>query len=223
MASYTPNYNLKKPADSDSYDIADHNGNMDKIDTALNTLNSKFRQISSGSFHDIKDPGVYWLTSGVTDKPINGAGTYIINKYSNDYLSGLYVAADDSKLSSVKYSGGVWKYTPISDIINSKVEYKTAFDVPVVSSGCHFYFDRVGRTVYADVVVQFTSAVAANTQIAHVNNIANVIEIHPMAIGSNGTGARFHFNGSGSLKAERAIPANEWFSFSFVGEYNVTL
>ena len=41
MASYTPNYNLKKPADSDSYDIADHNGNMDKIDTALNTINSK--------------------------------------------------------------------------------------------------------------------------------------------------------------------------------------
>lgn len=41
MASYTPNYNLKKPADADSYDIADHNGNMDKIDTALNTLSSK--------------------------------------------------------------------------------------------------------------------------------------------------------------------------------------
>lgn len=41
MASYTPYYNLKKPADSDSYDIADHNGNMDKIDTALNTLNGK--------------------------------------------------------------------------------------------------------------------------------------------------------------------------------------
>lgn len=41
MASYTPNYNLKKPADSDSYDIADHNGNMDKIDAVLYTLNSK--------------------------------------------------------------------------------------------------------------------------------------------------------------------------------------
>ena len=41
MASYTTNYNLKKPADSDSYDIADANGNMDIIDGALNTLNSK--------------------------------------------------------------------------------------------------------------------------------------------------------------------------------------
>ena len=45
MASYTPNYNLKKPADADSYDIADHNGNMDKIDTALNTLNSNLSKV----------------------------------------------------------------------------------------------------------------------------------------------------------------------------------
>ena len=41
MANYTPNYNLKKPIDSEYYDVADQNGNMDKIDTALNTLNSK--------------------------------------------------------------------------------------------------------------------------------------------------------------------------------------
>jgi hypothetical protein len=47
MASYTPNFNLKKPADSDSYDIADHNGNMDKIDTALNTLNGKLTEDAS--------------------------------------------------------------------------------------------------------------------------------------------------------------------------------
>ena len=49
MASYTPNYNLKKPADSDSYDIADHNGNMDKIDTALNTLSSNISRYNATS------------------------------------------------------------------------------------------------------------------------------------------------------------------------------
>jgi len=38
MASYTPNLNLKKPADGDAYDIADENGNMDKIDTAVQSL-----------------------------------------------------------------------------------------------------------------------------------------------------------------------------------------
>ena len=35
MATYTPNYNLKKPASSDTVDIADINGNMDIIDGQL--------------------------------------------------------------------------------------------------------------------------------------------------------------------------------------------
>lgn len=35
MATYTPNLNLKKPAASDAADIADINGNMDLIDTAV--------------------------------------------------------------------------------------------------------------------------------------------------------------------------------------------
>lgn len=35
MATYTPNYNLKKPATSDLVSIADINGNMDAVDAAL--------------------------------------------------------------------------------------------------------------------------------------------------------------------------------------------
>lgn len=45
MASYTPNLNLIKPADADSYDVANDNGNMDKIDAAYGTLNSNIRTI----------------------------------------------------------------------------------------------------------------------------------------------------------------------------------
>ena len=36
MASYTPNYNLKKPSQDDFFDVDDFNENADKIDTALN-------------------------------------------------------------------------------------------------------------------------------------------------------------------------------------------
>ena len=51
MANYTPNYNLKKPIDSEYYDVADQNGNMDKIDTALSTLNSNIANlITTDSF-----------------------------------------------------------------------------------------------------------------------------------------------------------------------------
>lgn len=46
MASYTPNINLKKPADGDAYDIADANGNMDAIDTAIGSLRESVNQTS---------------------------------------------------------------------------------------------------------------------------------------------------------------------------------
>ena len=46
MASYTTNLNLKKPAGSENVAIGDINNNMDTIDQAYGTLNSK---IISGS------------------------------------------------------------------------------------------------------------------------------------------------------------------------------
>ena len=41
MATYTTNLNLKKPAESENYNILDWNNNSDKIDTAYGTLNSQ--------------------------------------------------------------------------------------------------------------------------------------------------------------------------------------
>ena len=107
----------------------------------------------------------------------------------------------------------------LSDKTLSKVSYSTAFDVSV-ASGCHFYCDRVGRTIFIDIVINFTSAVAINTQIAHIDGIAHILESHASAIGSNGTGARFLLQPSGALKVERALQANEWFSCSFAVMYN---
>ena len=41
MASYTPNYNLKKPAGTDPVQISDINGNMEIIDTQLKATNDQ--------------------------------------------------------------------------------------------------------------------------------------------------------------------------------------
>lgn len=50
MADYTSNYNLKKPADTDFYSVADFNGNADIIDTALNSkLEKDLSNISGGA------------------------------------------------------------------------------------------------------------------------------------------------------------------------------
>ena len=50
MATYTNNYNLKKPAETDFYDIEDFNGNTDIIDSALDDkLNCDFSNVSGGA------------------------------------------------------------------------------------------------------------------------------------------------------------------------------
>ena len=50
MADYTENYNLKKPAETDYYNIVDFNGNADIIDAALDDkLEKDFSNISSGT------------------------------------------------------------------------------------------------------------------------------------------------------------------------------
>ena len=46
MATNTVNYNLKKPAPSDFYNIADFNGNADIIDAQLKSINDQYTELS---------------------------------------------------------------------------------------------------------------------------------------------------------------------------------
>lgn len=47
MASYTPNFNLKKPAGTEDINVSDINGNMDTIDSALKTLTDRNGKIAT--------------------------------------------------------------------------------------------------------------------------------------------------------------------------------
>ena len=82
MASYTPYYNLKKPADADSYDIADANGNMDLIDAALNAFNDNISCLD--------DAFTTTQTTGLTVSIKNGTGSFRNNTiryaYNDKYL-----------------------------------------------------------------------------------------------------------------------------------------
>lgn len=50
MATNTTNYNLKKPAQSDFYNVEDFNGNMDIIDGALNNAGvNKIDKVTNGT------------------------------------------------------------------------------------------------------------------------------------------------------------------------------
>ena len=57
MADYTTNYNLKKPASTDFYNVADFNGNADIIDTALNSKLEKDLSNISGEAVPVANGG----------------------------------------------------------------------------------------------------------------------------------------------------------------------
>jgi hypothetical protein len=52
MSTNTPNYGLKKPAQSDDYNIQDANDNMDIIDT-------KLKQLTDDNSTHVTDEGKY--------------------------------------------------------------------------------------------------------------------------------------------------------------------
>ena len=118
MASYTPNYNLKKPADADSYDIADANGNMDLIDAALHSQNEAIanlngsKAITVSDYNDLITTGVYKAeaTSNAlhAPNPVSPGSWYVVSvwktgvyitqiahttTYNKTYIRGYYTGA----------------------------------------------------------------------------------------------------------------------------------
>jgi hypothetical protein len=68
MATYTTNYNLKKPAYTDIVDVADFNGNSDTIDATLNTINTGLGNKATKPTNEATATDGYVLTA-------NGDGT----------------------------------------------------------------------------------------------------------------------------------------------------
>lgn len=77
-------------------------------------LNSKvpFSIVTSGSLHDIKQSGIYYITGGVSDRPMDGGGMYIVSVHNNDLLVGIYVGFlkdnQNRQIQLVSLTGGNW-------------------------------------------------------------------------------------------------------------------
>ncbi len=75
MATNTPNYNLKKPAPEDFYNIADFNGNMDTLDTALKSVETTAGG-KANAIHTHATSDITGLDSGLSSlAPATIAGT----------------------------------------------------------------------------------------------------------------------------------------------------
>lgn len=135
MATYTPNIDLKKPAQSDKIRIADLNGNADNIDAALgadfgvsnkpsvddavNSLGAGLAIISNGDIHAAITAGQYvyvrghgTLTEGLYVATANVSQNGALTGNNVDAVSGGGLNALNSKITNL---GGVLNFSNYVD------------------------------------------------------------------------------------------------------------
>ena len=103
-------------------------------------VNGRFKIISSGSLHDILDSGVYFVTSGVTDRPTTHGGLYIVARLSDTLIVGKYISYSNAEVNVV-YEGGSWYYyaaNPYVVKISGKTTSCGAIGIPSGSQGNKF-------------------------------------------------------------------------------------
>jgi len=147
MATYTTYYNLKKPADADTYDIADANGNMDLIDTALHSQNeaiaNKANYLDLARTADTQSTPLAVIQAKYSDIT---AGNYIgtiytsVNRwqyqgYKYNANNGVFVCSSygNSTIVIVRVSGGTWTSDELSQ--NSDTISVTTNNVTAIASG----------------------------------------------------------------------------------------
>ena len=221
MASYTPNYNLKKPADSDSYDIADENGNMDIIDAALNTLNSKlFKKLSATTdLNNISEDGVYlmdWVSGGTSYHRPNNQGGILISCMST---SGLNPAKEQLL---VTYSGAVWSrghenngwngWRPISTTKSVNMSVQTGFSLE--SWGSINAYVSGGLLVINVSGLKSTNTLSVDTVALKMTNITYTREGNAYGVvwnGSSKVGNASIFDNNGNIYLNRVDGNNVCF------------
>lgn len=96
--------------------VLDENGDTltDTLDEIKAGLSDRFKTISSGSIYDITEPGIYYLTSAVTNKPVSGGGTYIVGRYNDQTVAGVFVSAYSYEVFQIRQISGTGSYANIT-------------------------------------------------------------------------------------------------------------
>ena len=84
----------------------------------IETLENRVRTITSGSLKNIRTTGMYYLTGGVTDKPVANGGYYSVIAYNNDLLVGKYISTDGYEYEII-FINNTWYYKSNVNTIKS--------------------------------------------------------------------------------------------------------
>ena len=127
MASYTPNLNLIKPADVDSYDVANDNGNMDKIDAAYASLNSNINpygtkyirgkfDVSSGSPTTVLGKIQAFISGVTTDNKEVDFDVMLSYQGTHYFIGHLYPGKDWGHGFYIAIDGRAYKWTRLNSV-----------------------------------------------------------------------------------------------------------
>ena len=107
MASNTTYYNLKKPAGTDYYNVADFNGNADKLDAALHTHDGNISTINSN---------ISTINGNITsiNTTVNGHTSSIST--INTKLNTLSPTTMNKTLSAGSWSGSTYTLTGLTGV-----------------------------------------------------------------------------------------------------------
>lgn len=106
MADYTENFQLKKPAQGDFYDVEDQNGNMDIIDEALQGHSEAMDAHKTSGDHD----GRYYTENEIDNKLAEKSGINHTHDAATQSANGLMSAADKKKLDGVAASANNYSH-----------------------------------------------------------------------------------------------------------------
>lgn len=168
-ASYTNNFNLKKPAQTDNYNIEDANGNMDLIDltlkehsTQLNEKANKYESIiykntfsGTENLNDIVENGIYQLAdaTNLVNAPNTTDKSWSVLEVvaSNTYVKQIYTHSVSGKIftrTRTESTWNEWKELAHNTLISTTFSVSEGYTATlnVVKK------DSIGRTIVDGII-----------------------------------------------------------------------
>ena len=150
MATNTTNYGLSKPAGSDNYDVGVPNGNMDKIDTALQGLGSGIAIVATGNTHAAIASGQFVY--------VHGHGTLAEGLYTANSAISANATLSSSNLTACSNGAGNALLDQIGNFGKAYTAVTAGTGVTIVTGG----YMKIGHIVFLSVRFKTTSARAVN-------------------------------------------------------------
>lgn len=129
-------------------------------------------------------------------------------------------ANDTLAAADIPYSAGVSvadKLDSLTASVNTVNSYTASYDGTKINQG-NIYAYSIGKILMITGYMKTSLGdIAPNTQIATISGVTLTQELFNSSVGENGSTLRLMANTNGTVKIEKRMTNNEWFSFTMIG------